>query len=108
MEKPEGFARYKGPCGDTMQVWLRIAEGRIQDASFMTDGCGSAIASGSAVAALAQGKTIEEAELVDQDAVLEFLGGLPDEDRHCALLAAKTLSRALSSFRSRISHKKTG
>lgn len=30
--------------------------------------------------------------------ILEVLGGLPEEDRHCALLAAETLQAALDDY----------
>jgi nitrogen fixation NifU-like protein len=97
--KPDGYARFKGPCGDTMQIWLQITGGRIEDASFMTDGCGSSIACGSAAGELARGRTVEDAVGIDQRMVLEFLGGLPQEEEHCALLAATTLSHAIAAYR---------
>lgn len=30
--------------------------------------------------------------------ILEILGGLPEEDRHCAFLAAETLQAALDDY----------
>jgi len=45
---------------------------------------------------LATGKNWSEAlEISDAD-VLQELGGLPEEDQHCALLAATTLKLAIS------------
>ena len=43
----DGFACVTGPCGDTMEIWLSIRDGRIRDATFWTDGCGTSIAAGS-------------------------------------------------------------
>ena len=40
------FATITGPCGDTMEIWIKVSEGAISKANFMTDGCGTSIASG--------------------------------------------------------------
>ncbi len=89
-----GHGRITGPCGDTMEVWLQVEEGRIVDASFITDGCGSSLACGSVTATLAIGKTLAEAGALQQRTVLTVLGGLPRSDEHCALLAVNTLHAA--------------
>jgi len=89
-----GYARITGPCGDTMQFWLDVREDKIIDASFTTDGCGSSLASGSMTATLAIGKTLAEAARMDQNMILSALNGLPQEEEHCALLAANTLQAA--------------
>jgi nitrogen fixation NifU-like protein len=98
LPNPDGYARYPGSCGDTMQVWLRVVGDRIDDCSFMTDGCGSSIACGSALCELALGRTMERAAELDDEAILKHLGGLPQEDVHCAVLAATTFFRALDDF----------
>lgn len=94
LESSDGHACITGPCGDTMQIWLRVAEGKVAEATFWTDGCGPSIVCGSMVTILARGRTLEEAATVDQQAVLDALGGLPEGSRHCALLAARTLAEA--------------
>ena len=98
LENADGFARVTGPCGDTMEIWLKVKYGTITDASFMTDGCGTTIASGSMVTRLAKGKSAGEAQKIDQQDVLAALGGLPEESRHCALLAANTLKEAIKDY----------
>ncbi len=94
-----GGARITGPCGDTMEFWVRGEGGRVLQAMFTTDGCGHSLMSGSAAAALSEGKTLDEAMRIRQEDVLEAVGGLPEESRHCALLAADTLKAALSDCR---------
>ena len=98
LENADGFARVTGPCCDTMEIWLKVKYGTITDASFMTDGCGTTIASGSMVTRLAKGKSAGEAQKIDQQDVLAALGGLPEESRHCALLAANTLKEAIKDY----------
>lgn len=95
LQNPDGFARITGSCGDTMEVWLRIKTNTIADIKFMTDGCGPSIASGSMMTELAMGKSISEAGGINQQDILRALGGLPEESKHCALLAANTLRAAI-------------
>ena len=94
----DGFASVTGPCGDTMEVWLRVNDNRISEATFWTDGCGTSIASGSMVTELVRGMAIPEALRVRQRDVLDALGGLPEESVHCALLAADTLRGAIKDY----------
>jgi len=95
---PDGFARITGPCGDTMEICLKVSGDKIVNASFWTDGCGTTIASGSMVTELAKGKSVTEALKITQDDVLDALGGLPGDSLHCALLAANTLKEAIKDY----------
>jgi nitrogen fixation NifU-like protein len=95
MTHADGFGRVTGPCGDTMEIWLRVKNGTIAQATFWTDGCGTSIAAGSMVTELVRGKSIAEGLKITQHVVLDALGGLPEESIHCALLAANTLREAI-------------
>ena len=99
LESFDGHARVTGPCGDTMEFWLRVREGRVTEASFTTDGCGSSRAAGSMTTELAIGKPLPEAAKIEQADVLAGLGGLPEESEHCALLASNTLKAAIQNVR---------
>jgi len=98
MADADGFAKVTGPCGDSMEIWLRVHNGTITDATFMTDGCGTTIASGSMITEMAKGKNIIEVRKISQQDVLGALGGLPEESQHCALLAANTLKAAIGDY----------
>jgi nitrogen fixation NifU-like protein len=98
MRKPDGFAKIKGPCGDTMQISLKVKDGIISKIKFMTDGCASSIAAGSMATELAQGKKIEEVAEISQEMILKALNGLPEESVHCALLASNTLKEAVKNY----------
>ena len=95
---PDGLGRITGPCEDTMEICLKVRHGRVRNASFLTDGCGTTIASGSMVTELAKGKSISEAQKITQQDVLDALGGLPEDSLHCALLAANTLKEAIKDY----------
>ena len=98
MPTRDGFARVTGPCGDTMEIYLKVKDGKVTNASFWTDGCGPSIASGSMITELAKRTDISETQGIGQNDVLTALGGLPEESEHCALLAANTLKEAIKNY----------
>jgi len=98
IQAPDGFGRVTGSCGDTMEIYLKTKNGKVTEATFMTDGCGPSIASGSMVTELVKGKSIAEALKISQNDILNALGGLPEESLHCALLAANTLREAVKDY----------
>ena len=98
IEKPHGYGKVKGPCGDTIKIFLRIYDGKITDAMFVADGCATTIAAGSMACELVIGKNITDAFKINKEVILENLGGLPEESIHCALLASNTLKEALTDY----------
>jgi nitrogen fixation NifU-like protein len=98
IRKPDGFAKIKGPCGDTMEISFKVNDGRLSRIKFMTDGCASSIAAGSMATELAQGRKIKEAAEISQEMILDALDGLPEESVHCALLASNTLKGAIKKY----------
>jgi len=97
-ERCDGRARFTGPCGDTMEIWIRVKDGILKRARFETDGCLATIACGSMVTELAGDKPVLEAVEIGQSDVLDALDGLPIDNEHCALLAATTLKLAVSDY----------
>ena len=95
IQDADGFGSVTGPCGDNIEIWVKIKDGIIKEATFWTDGCGTTIAAGSMITEMAKGKTIGEAMKITQQDVLDALGGLPEENLHCALLAANTLKETV-------------
>lgn len=89
-------ARLKGPCGDTMEFWLWVEADRILQANFTTDGCGASLLSGAMAAKLASGKTLAEACKLTPQQVEEGIGALPDDHKHCPVLALNTLCAAVA------------
>jgi nitrogen fixation protein NifU and related proteins len=98
IEKADGFSKITGPCGDTMQVTLKVEDNRITEVRYITDGCATSIAAGSAATELAQARYLEEARNITQEMILETLGGLPEESKHCALLASNVLRTAIQDY----------
>ena len=98
MDSPQGYGKVTGPCGDTIQLYLRVENGGITDARFLTDGCATTVGAGGMACELAIGKTFREAFKITKEVILEQLGGLPEENIHCALLASDTLKAALTDY----------
>jgi nitrogen fixation NifU-like protein len=98
MGPADAWSRVTGGCGDTMEIYLEIREDRILRASACTDGCGTSMVCGSMAAEMAEGKHLEEAIDIRGEDVLAALDGLPEEDVHCAFLAAETLREAVHAF----------
>jgi len=98
LSSPDGYASYTAPCGDTMEIFLQVANNEIQEIKFFTDGCGSTVACGDVACEMAKGKGVKEAGQISREVILEFLGGLPEETEHCAELAARALKAALMDY----------
>ncbi len=99
LKEPSAVGRIRGPCGDTVQIHLRVEGDTISDTKFMTDGCGPSIACGSVVTELVKAKTVEEAEKITAEDILAVLGDLPEDNLHCPVLAINTLKAALEDYR---------
>ena len=87
--------------GDVMKLSLRIREGRIEAARFQAFGCGTAIATASAMTVLIQGRTVDEALQLSNQQIIDELGGLPPEKVHCSMLAEEAIKAALQDYQRR-------
>lgn len=96
MNLPDAHALVRGWCGDTMEIYLRLDGEWIQEAMFLTDGCGPTVACGSVLTAMAQNLTVDEASRIKPKDLLAALDGLPEGNAHCADLAVCTLQEALA------------
>ncbi len=89
-------------CGDALKLFLKINDkGIIEDASFQTFGCASAIASSSMATELIKGKPVSEAMTLTNQAVAEALEGLPAHKLHCSVLAEEAIQKALEDYAQR-------
>lgn len=87
-------------CGDVMKIFLKIADGRIVKASFLTYGCVAAIATTDALCELLEGMTLDEAcEIQPKDIVAHLGGEIPPIKFHCSVLGDKALRKAIESYR---------
>jgi len=96
LNDPDASASVTGACGDTMEFYLNIGDNTVKEVKFHADGCGYTSACGAVAAFYADGRVLEEALYVSPGLILKTLGNVPEDHRHCAILAATTLYKALA------------
>ena len=90
---------YEGPCGDSMSFFLKIKNNIIEKANFLTDGCGASVATGCQTTLLIENKSLDDAERLKSEDIDAALNGLPEDHKHCAELAIRTLKRAIDDYK---------
>ena len=98
LEPCDVHAHAVGECGDSMDIYLKIQEERVVNASYRTDGCGTSNVCGSFAAELCIGKTMDELADITGELILSKLGSVPRDEQHCAYLAAGTVQEALRRY----------
>ena len=88
-------------CGDVMKLQIKVDENEnIIDAKFKTFGCGSAIASSSLATEWIKGKSVEEANAIQNVHIVEELS-LPPVKIHCSVLAEDAIKSAIADYRNK-------
>jgi nitrogen fixation NifU-like protein len=95
---PDGYASLTGKCGDTIDIFLKFENNYVAKASYQTNGCTWSNICGSLAAEMTLGKDPEGILEITGEAILEALGHLPDNETHCAFLAAESVQEALHAY----------
>ncbi len=96
IEAPDSTARLENPaCGDILELTLKLDGKRVSNIRFRAKGCVPAMACGSALTELVQGKSIEEARQVSREELVRKVGGLQQASAHASHLAMDTLAALL-------------
>jgi nitrogen fixation NifU-like protein len=107
MEKPEGMGAINNPvCGDTTKLYLRIKDGVIQDAKFLSFGCAVTIASASVFTEKIKGKEISELFSGTDDEVVRKLvslieselGEIPPIKLHCPPATVQVFLESIAGY----------
>src|SRR3989442_5337400 len=93
---PDASVQLENPaCGDILKLTLRVTDGRIAEIRFRAKGCVPAMACGSLLTELVQGKTLKEARKLLREELIQAIGGLPEASSHAGHLAIDALAAAL-------------
>ena len=91
---------YNSTCGDMIELFLSVKDGKVVNAKFTGKGCAISQASSSLFTGYLKGKSIEELSKVDKDQVLKLIKINLDKNptrMKCALLPLEALRKALTS-----------
>ncbi len=105
IENPDGIGEHGSiACGDAMRFTFRVERDprdplrdRITEARYLTFGCTSAIAASEALCTIIEqeSRTPIEALQIQNDDIVAFLDGLPEQKIHCSVMGAEALEAAV-------------
>jgi nitrogen fixation NifU-like protein len=107
IENPEGMGAVDNPiCGDTTKLYLRIKNGVVEDAKFLSFGCAVTIASASVFTGKIRGKEISwllsgsDREVVQRlvGLIENELGEIPAVKLHCPPATVQVFLQAVAEY----------
>ena len=101
LEKPDGYGKRVGDCGDTIEMYLSIRGGQLQMITFRVEGCANTVACGNTVSFLMEGRTLADGWQLTPENVIAYLETLENDHHHCAELAVGAFYNALADYNRR-------
>ena len=95
-----GEGEYTG-CGDLARVFLRVRDGRVEEARFQAYGCGPTIAAASVVSELIALRPVDDLQHLKPEEVERALDGLPEDRKHAAEVVVDAVRAAAGDWLSR-------
>jgi nitrogen fixation NifU-like protein len=101
LDKPDGYGKRTGDCGDTIEMYLSLQAGQIRMVTFRVEGCANTVACGNTVSFLMEGRTLTDGWRLTPENVSDYLESLPPDHFHCAELAVGAFYKALTDYNRR-------
>ena len=100
IDDPSSLAKLENlSCGDSIEVFIKIQDKKIQDIKFSGEGCSVAIASMSVLSEFVKNKTIDDILKINLEKIVELLGvELTLSRLKCAGLGLETLKKAIGDY----------
>src|SRR5690606_6196564 len=73
LEKPDGYGKRTGDCGDTIEMYLSVQAGQIRMVTFRVEGCANTVACGNTVSFLMEGRTLTDGWRLTPENVADYL-----------------------------------
>lgn len=97
-KQPDGYGKRTGDCGDTVEIFLTVADGTVKQVNYQADGCIHTRACCNTLVYLAEQRSVEEAWKIVPENIADFLATLPQDHFHCAELAIGALYLSLRNY----------
>ena len=108
IKNPDGYAQIGNmTCGDQLDFFIKVKDGKIKDVKFLSFGCASNIATASIMTEKVKGMTVEEAKKYPWKKIVTDLGGLPSKKVHCSVMAVQGLNKAIEDYENSLLNEKT-
>lgn len=99
MDEPDGYGKIGNMvCGDQLDFFIKVEDGKIKDVKFLSFGCASNIATASVLTEQVKGMTIAKAKKFAWQQIVDELGGLPPQKIHCSVMAIEGLHKAILNY----------
>lgn len=98
IENAGGHGLSVSECGDSTEFFVQIADGIVEEVSFVTSGCFGQVASAEKLCEMAGGQTIATVLSITAEQIDEELGHLPEEVAHCLQESCETLAQAIRDY----------
>ena len=86
-------------CGDVVDIYLKIKDGKIEDVSFEGVGCVISMGSASMLTEALKGKQVEQLEKMSKSDLLKMINIDPGPVRmHCATLSLRAAKKAAFAY----------
>ncbi|MFV0437056.1 MAG: iron-sulfur cluster assembly scaffold protein [Desulfopila sp.] len=96
--RADGYGARTGDCGDRVEFYLAVRQGKVYRLTFQVSGCLNTFACANTVTYLAEGRPIDSCWELTPEQVIDFLESLDAGHRHCAELAVGAFYLALGDY----------